>query len=128
MRERAAVMGLFPVLLALMAGFCTGFSVLPSSITSLPQLQPRTIEGEPAARRDPVVDVVPGERRLTPLRAATGIPLSPGTSAPSGPSVSSSGSADEPRVGVLLLNLGGPETGDDVEGECNNIVCDVPFD
>jgi hypothetical protein len=23
---------------------------------------------------------------------------------------------DEPRVGVLLLNLGGPETGDDVEG------------
>ena len=24
---------------------------------------------------------------------------------------------DQPRVGVLLLNLGGPETGDDVEGE-----------
>ena len=23
---------------------------------------------------------------------------------------------DEPRLGVLLLNLGGPETGDDVEG------------
>ena len=25
--------------------------------------------------------------------------------------------ADAPKVGVLLLNLGGPETGDDVEGK-----------
>ena len=24
----------------------------------------------------------------------------------------------ESKVGVLMLNLGGPETGDDVEGEC----------
>lgn len=24
--------------------------------------------------------------------------------------------SDSPKVGVLLLNLGGPETGDDVEG------------
>jgi hypothetical protein len=27
-----------------------------------------------------------------------------------------SSSIDTPKVGVLLLNLGGPETGDDVEG------------
>ena len=33
---------------------------------------------------------------------------------------------DEPRVGVLLLNLGGPETGDDVEGMlsvCRRLSC-----
>jgi hypothetical protein len=27
------------------------------------------------------------------------------------------GASEDPKVGVLLLNLGGPETGDDVEGK-----------
>jgi hypothetical protein len=34
---------------------------------------------------------------------------------------SSSSTVDvAPKVGVLLLNLGGPETGDDVEGTCHD--------
>lgn len=48
---------------------------------------------------------------LTSLPAATTVPMD----AP----VSFSDEEDSPRVGVLMLNLGGPETGDDVEGESN---------
>mmetsp|Transcript_21857 Transcript_21857/g.28275 ORF Transcript_21857/g.28275 Transcript_21857/m.28275 type:complete len:496 (+) Transcript_21857:119-1606(+) len=33
-------------------------------------------------------------------------------------------SAEQPRVGVLMLNLGGPETGDDVEGFLYNLFAD----
>lgn len=43
----------------------------------------------------------------TKLAAATALPLE------LSPAVSEE---EEPKVGVLLLNLGGPETGDDVEG------------
>ena len=45
---------------------------------------------------------------VTCLPAATAIPVE----AP----VSLADDDDTPRVGVLMLNLGGPETGDDVEG------------
>lgn len=48
------------------------------------------------------------QRRISPptqpLESAAAIPVAEGQ-----------GTSD-PRVGVLLLNLGGPETGDDVEG------------
>jgi hypothetical protein len=30
--------------------------------------------------------------------------------------------SDEPKIGVLLLNLGGPETGDDVEGKALRVM------
>jgi hypothetical protein len=48
--------------------------------------------------------------KATELRAAaTAIPL---------PSIKrDEEKTDAPKIGVLLLNLGGPETGDDVEGE-----------
>ena len=52
-------------------------------------------------------------KRTTELRAATGIAL------PSSPSVVVSPKpveVDRSGVGVLFLNLGGPTTGDDVEG------------
>ena len=48
---------------------------------------------------------------LTSLPAATTVPMD----AP----VSFADEEDPPRVGVLMLNLGGPETGDDVEGVSN---------
>jgi hypothetical protein len=53
---------------------------------------------------------------FTHLQAATGITIDPSNvlSAPE-PQMQVS-SIDAPKVGVLLLNLGGPETGDDVEG------------
>ena len=47
----------------------------------------------------------------TQLHAATSLPLG-GTA--------SLAVDDEPKVGVLLLNLGGPETGDDVEGKADS--------
>jgi hypothetical protein len=34
-------------------------------------------------------------------------------------------SDDNPRIGVLLLNLGGPETGDDVEGRIVGTIRDI---
>lgn len=37
---------------------------------------------------------------------------------------SPAGAKDTPKVGVLLLNLGGPETGDDVEGFLYNLFAD----
>lgn len=46
---------------------------------------------------------------LAPLKAATALPLD--TIVPPTPL-----EAEESKVGVLLLNLGGPETSDDVEG------------
>lgn len=42
------------------------------------------------------------------LNAATSLPL--------GQTIEGTPAAEETKVGVLLLNLGGPETGDDVEG------------
>lgn len=50
-------------------------------------------------------------RLLTRREAATGIPID--GLAPAG---TTEKDEDAPNVGVLLLNLGGPETGDDVEG------------
>jgi hypothetical protein len=52
------------------------------------------------------------KQSLSPTRllAATALPLD--TITPPTPL-----EAEESKVGVLLLNLGGPETGDDVEGE-----------
>ena len=47
--------------------------------------------------------------RCTPLNAATALPLDTMPPSPL--------EAEESKVGVLLLNLGGPETGDDVEGK-----------
>jgi hypothetical protein len=53
---------------------------------------------------------------LTHLEAATTISIDPSdVLAVPQPPVSLA-SIDNPKVGVLLLNLGGPETGDDVEG------------
>lgn len=52
-------------------------------------------------------------RSITVLQAATSLPLE-SFSAPL-PEESAS-AADTPKVGVLLLNLGGPEKADDVEG------------
>lgn len=54
---------------------------------------------------------------LTHLSAATTITIDPSDAldVPAAPPVELS-SIDTPKVGVLLLNLGGPETGDDVEG------------
>ena len=51
-------------------------------------------------------------KRTTELRAATGISLS------SSPSIESLpiDNTNDGRLGVLFLNLGGPTTGDDVEG------------
>jgi ferrochelatase len=40
------------------------------------------------------------------------------------PSLSSSSDLKDPKVGVLLLNLGGPETGEDVEGFLYNLFAD----
>ena len=52
----------------------------------------------------------------THLEAATTISIDPSdVLAVPEPPVSLA-SIDNPKVGVLLLNLGGPETGDDVEG------------
>jgi hypothetical protein len=57
--------------------------------------------------------------------ASIALPIPENTAAPwddisfrygSGDSSSSSISTTDPKVGVLLLNLGGPETSDDVEG------------
>jgi hypothetical protein len=56
---------------------------------------------------------VPGGTKwtTTKLQAATAFPVdTPFVGTPS------LDVEDEPRLGVLLLNLGGPETGDDVEG------------
>ena len=53
------------------------------------------------------------DKRTTELRAATGISL------PSSPSIASPPPVDDTNdggLGVLFLNLGGPTTGDDVEG------------
>ena len=47
----------------------------------------------------------------TLLRAATGIRLEDGAAANVSPA------EVDTNIGVLLLNLGGPETGEDVEGE-----------
>lgn len=47
----------------------------------------------------------------TPLQAATGIPVDGPV-----PVVPDAVEEDKPSVGVLLLNLGGPETSADVEG------------
>ena len=44
---------------------------------------------------------------ITELSAATALPLQETVEV---------AADEEPKVGVLLLNLGGPETGDDVEG------------
>ena len=46
-------------------------------------------------------------RKPTKIEAATALPIDT--------SVTTS-KDEEPKVGVLMLNLGGPETGDDVEG------------
>jgi hypothetical protein len=50
----------------------------------------------------------PPRTQLTTLEAATALPVENFAATPS--------EAEESKVGVLLLNLGGPETGDDVEG------------
>lgn len=52
------------------------------------------------------------QSRATALRIASTISLDfPGEP------VKNNNKVDTPKVGVLLLNLGGPETGDDVEGK-----------
>jgi len=54
---------------------------------------------------------------LSILSAATALPLET-------PDTSEKSSVDETNVGVLLLNLGGPETGDDVEEFLFNLFAD----
>jgi len=49
---------------------------------------------------------------FTSLKAATGIPLDNKATQFTAPA-----KEEAPNLGVLLLNLGGPETGDDVEGK-----------
>jgi hypothetical protein len=50
----------------------------------------------------------PSRTHLATLEAATALPVENFAAAP--------GEVEDSKVGVLLLNLGGPETGDDVEG------------
>lgn len=52
------------------------------------------------------------EHYLLPLSASTTAPIVPQAS----DNINNMDGSGDPRVGVLLLNLGGPETGDDVEG------------
>ena len=56
-------------------------------------------------------------RRLysTALYAATSLSF-PNESSGTQSSSPTTATSTEPKIGVLLLNLGGPETGDDVEG------------
>ena len=56
------------------------------------------------------------DKRTTELRAATGISLPSTPTAPSTAAAYSPSSDERSGVGVLFLNLGGPTTGDDVEG------------
>jgi hypothetical protein len=51
---------------------------------------------------------------ITKLGAATALPLGETVALPQ---------EDDPKVGVLLLNLGGPEKGEDVEGLSIQICC-----
>jgi hypothetical protein len=53
------------------------------------------------------------DKKTTELRAATGISLSPSTPSIASPTTDDSNNSG---LGVLFLNLGGPTTGDDVEG------------
>jgi hypothetical protein len=55
----------------------------------------------------PEAGISPLASATTKLAAATALPLE---------GVVTIAKEEEPKVGVLLLNLGGPETGDDVEG------------
>jgi hypothetical protein len=51
-----------------------------------------------------------GSSTTTRLGAATALPLDVA------PPVTAEAEANDEKIGVLLLNLGGPETGEDVEG------------
>lgn len=51
-----------------------------------------------------------------PIHKATNTILEAATALPVGNLGSTFRDEQAPKVGVLLLNLGGPETGDDVEG------------
>jgi ferrochelatase len=62
-------------------------------------------------------------RQRSRINAATTFDYLPANDAPP-PSSSSLSSIKEPKVGVLLLNLGGPETSADVEGFLYNLFAD----
>lgn len=59
-------------------------------------------------------NVAPGARRSGSVSATTA--LEAATALPQQETVALPAASEESKVGVLLLNLGGPETGDDVEG------------
>mmetsp|Transcript_20894 Transcript_20894/g.42184 ORF Transcript_20894/g.42184 Transcript_20894/m.42184 type:complete len:515 (-) Transcript_20894:151-1695(-) len=101
----------------------TSFS--PSHGPTLPKSssQARTVE-----RTSSVVTCGLWARRASKLSAATAMSLDKQNTLPPYPWNEATGSSladiTDPKVGVLLLNLGGPETGEDVEGFLYNLFAD----